>query len=250
MARDGDRYVMDFDALEAQLQGDEKAVLFCSPHNPVGRVWERTELEALADFSRRHDLLLMSDEIHQDIVYPGAAHIPMPKIDELADRLVMLTAVSKTFPMPGMRVGNIIIGDADLRGKMAARMRALKFQPTTIGPTMATAAQTPEGSAWADALVAYLDGNRQRFAQGIAAIPGLRMTPMDATFLAWVDFSGTGMAREEFTVRVERDAGIAANRGLTFGPGGETFIRFNLGTQRTRIDDAIARLSRAFGDLQ
>ena len=244
------RYVMDLDALETQLQGDEKALLFCSPHNPVGRVWERAELEALADFVRRHDLLLMSDEIHQDIVYPGAKHIAMPKLEGLDDRLIMLTAVTKTFPMPGMRIGNIIIGDPALRKKMAARFRALKFQPTTMGPVMATAAQSPEGSEWADALVTYLDGNRQNFAKGIETIPGLAMTPMDSTFLAWVDFSGTGMTREEFTARVERDAGIATSRGTTFGPGGDTFLRFNLGTQRARIDEAIDRLSRAFRDLQ
>ncbi|MEM0947561.1 MAG: PatB family C-S lyase [Pseudomonadota bacterium] len=250
MVLDGERYVMDLDALEEQLQGDEKAVLFCSPHNPVGRVWDRAELDALAEFVRRHDLLLMSDEIHQDLVYPGANHTPLTLIDDLSERLIMLTAVTKTFPMPGMRVGNIIINDPTLRQAMAARFRALKFQPTTMGPALATAAQTPEGSQWADALVAYLDGNRKAFADGIGSIPGLRMTPIEATFLAWVDFSGTGMTTEEFTARVERDAGIAANRGVTFGPGGEQFLRFNLGTQRTRIEEALSRLSRAFGDLQ
>jgi cysteine-S-conjugate beta-lyase len=115
---------------------------------------------------------------------------------------------------------------------------------------MATAAYSPEGAAWVDALVEYLDGNRKIFDAGINAIPGLHSMALEATYLAWVDFSGTGMAAAEFTARVEKQAKIAANYGITFGTGGETYLRFNLACPRAQVIDAVARLQAAFADLQ
>ena len=115
---------------------------------------------------------------------------------------------------------------------------------------MATAAYSPEGAAWVDELTAYLQGNREVFDAGINAIPSLKSMPLEATYLAWVDFSGTGMEREEFTKRVTGTAEIAVNYGPTFGKGGESFLRFNLGAPRSVIEDAVARMQKAFGDLQ
>ena len=115
---------------------------------------------------------------------------------------------------------------------------------------MATAAYSPEGAAWVDELMRYLDGNRRLFDEGIAAIPGLRSTPLEATYLAWVDFSGTGMAPEEFVARVEKQARIATNHGASFGSGGESYLRFNLGCPRAQVAEAVRRLQGAFADLQ
>ena len=250
LAREGDRYVLDLAAAEAMMTGGEAMLLFCSPHNPVGRVWAPDELQAVADFARRHDLLLVSDEIHHDLVYPGRTHTPMTKMEGIGDRLVMLTATSKTFNLAGMSIGNTIIPDPELRRPFTARLKALSLENSTMGFAMVTAAYSAEGAEWVDALVAYLDGNRALFDAGIAAIPGLRSIPLEATYLAWVDFEDTGMTPDEFIPRVEQVAGIAANHGATFGPGGESFLRFNIGTQRARIEEAIDRLSGAFADLQ
>lgn len=245
------RYVMDFDRWDSLLGGSERMVILCSPHNPGGRVWNRDELRGVADFARRHDLLLISDEIHHDIVYPGHRHIPMPLADpSVQDRLVMLTAPSKTFNVAGLHTGNVIIPDDTLRARFAARMEALSLAPNSVGQFVACAAYSPEGAAWVDALVSYLDGNRQMFDAAIAEIPGLASMPLESTFLAWVDFSGTGMTREEFTARVEHEARIAANHGPSFGTGGESFLRFNFGTQRARVQEACERLKSAFADLQ
>jgi cysteine-S-conjugate beta-lyase len=115
---------------------------------------------------------------------------------------------------------------------------------------MATAAYSPEGAAWVDDLMRYLDGNRRVFDVGIAAIPGLRSTPLQATYLAWVDFSGTGMAPAEVIERVEKAARIATNHGSSFGTGGESYLRFNLACPRAQVTEAIDRLQRAFADLQ
>jgi cystathionine beta-lyase len=245
------RYEMDFDAYDAQMTGKEKMVILCSPHNPGGRVWTQAELQAVADFAKRHDLILLSDEIHHDLVYPGYTHIPMQNaVPDVTERLLMLTAPSKTFNFAGLHTGQVIIPDPHLRERFQRRMLALALAPNSAGQFATAAAYSPEGAKWADQLVTYLDGNRQVFDAAIEKIPGLSSMPLAATYLSWVDFSGTGMSREEFTKRVEQGAKIAANHGTTFGTGGENFLRFNLGTQRSRIEEACARLAEAFSDLQ
>ena len=250
MVNEAGRYRMDFEAYDAQMTGREKMVILCSPHNPGGCVWSREELQGVADFAKRHDLILVSDEIHHDLVYPGQTHTPMTAIDGVADRLVMMTATTKTFNIAGAHSGNVIIADDALRARFAARMAAHGISPNSFGLFMATAAYSQEGAAWVDELMVYLDGNRQVFDQGIAAIPGLSSMRLEATYLSWVDFSGTGMERDEFTRRVQEDAKIAPNHGPTFGTGGESYLRFNIATPRARVTEAVERLTAAFGDLQ
>ncbi|GAA4220139.1 cystathionine beta-lyase [Sagittula marina] len=244
------QYCMDFDAWDAQMTGSETMLVLCSPHNPGGRVWTRAELEGVAAFAKRHDLVLVSDEIHHDLVMPGATHTPMALIDGIADRLVMMTATTKTFNIAGAHIGNVIIHDEALRAKFAARMAGFGMSPNSFGLFMAEAAYSPEGAAWVDELTGYLDGNRRLFDEGVNAIPGLKSMAMQSTYLAWVDFSGTGMPRADYIKRVEQDAKIAANHGPTFGKGGESFLRFNFATPRARVEQAVQRLQQAFGDLQ
>lgn len=248
---DNGRYVMDFDAYDAQMTGRETMVILCSPHNPGGRVWTADELAGLAAFAQRHDLVLLSDEIHHDLVFPGQTHIPMSQVDaDIADRLVMLTAPSKTFNIAGLHTGNVIIADPGLRKSFADRMNAINLAGNSLGEFALRAAYSPDGASWVDAQMAYLDENRKIFDAAVNAIPGVRSMPLEATYLAWVDFEGTGMERAEFTRRVEQDAKIAANHGPTFGRGGGSFLRFNLGTQRSRVFEAGKRLQAAFSDLQ
>lgn len=244
------RYVPDFDAYDAMITGREKMMILCSPHNPGGRVWTRAELEGYADFAKRHDLILVSDEIHHDLVFDGARHIPMTKIDGIEDRLVMMTAASKTFNIAGGHVGNVIIKDPELRAKFARKHASFGKGVNAFGIEMVRAAYSAEGAAWTDDLMAYLSENRRIFDEGIASIPGLKSMPLEATYLAWVDMSGTGLTAADYQARISRDAQIAASFGETFGKGGETFMRFNFATQRANVVEAVARLQRAFGDLQ
>lgn len=250
MVNEAGRYTMDFDAYDAQMTGQERMVILCSPHNPGGRVWTRAELEGVAAFAKRHDLILVSDEIHHDLVMPGHTHVPMALIDGIEDRLVMMTATTKTFNIAGSHSGNVIIADPDLRARFGARMAALGLSPNSFGLFMATAAYSPEGATWVDGLVDYLDGNRKLFDAAINAIPGLSSMPLEATYLSWVDFDATGMTREEFTTRVEQEAKIAVNHGPTFGSGGDSFLRFNIATPRARVQEATERMAKAFADLQ
>ena len=245
------RYEMDFAAYDAAMTGSEKMVILCSPHNPGGRVWTRDELQGVADFAKRHDLILVSDEIHHDLVFPGNRHVPMSLVDpSITDRLVMMTATTKTFNTAGSHVGNVIIEDPDLRARFGARMLGLGLSANSFGLHMATAAYTPEGSQWVDELVGYLDINRQIFDKGINGIPGLKSMFLEATYLAWVDFSGTGMDRADFTARVESEARIAVNHGPTFGLGGDGFLRFNIAAPQSMVKDAVNRMQNAFKDLQ
>ncbi|WP_270731972.1 MalY/PatB family protein [Shimia sp. Alg240-R146] len=251
LALNDGRYEMDFDAWETQMKGHETMLILCSPHNPGGRVWTRDELQGVADFCKRHNLILVSDEIHHDLVFAGNTHIPMANVDSsIADRLVMMTATTKTFNIAGSHSGNVIIADPALRAKFGARMAALGLSANSFGLFMAEAAYSPEGAAWVDDLVVYLDGNRKILDTAIADIPGLASMELEATYLSWVDFSGTGMGREEFTRRVEKDARIAVNHGPTFGTGGENYLRFNIATPRARVQEACERLAEAFSDLQ
>ena len=251
VVEDGE-YRMDWEGWAGLMTGREKMLVLCSPHNPGGRVWSEAELRQVAEFCAAHDLILVSDEIHHDLVLPGSLrhHVLADLVPEAAPRLITLTAATKTFNIAGAHIGNLIVADPDLRRRLSQRFMALGISPGLFGLNMVAAAYSPEGAAWVDDLVAYLDGNRQVFDRGIAAIPGLRSMPLQATYLAWVDFAGTGMAPAEIERRIAHDARIAASGGASFGTGGESFVRFNLATTRARVEAAVERMSRAFGDLQ
>ena len=251
LKRVGDRYELDLEDAQSRLDGSEKMLIWCSPQNPSGRVWTEAELRAVADFAKRNDLLLISDEIHHDLVYPGQTFLPMHVVaPDITDRLVVLTAASKTFNIAGQRTGNMIIPDPGLRRAMVQRLNTLDYKPSTLSLFMIEAAYSPEGALWADAQIAHLDRNRRTFDAAIAAIPGLTSIPLESTYLAWVDFSGTGMSHAEFSDRVLKQAKIAPSDGPSFGPGGETFLRFNLAKPHAFVVEACKRLTAAFSDLQ
>ena len=248
--RDG-RYHMDLDELSARLTGNEKLVIFCSPHNPGGRVWTCDEMNELANFCEQHDLMLVSDEVHNDLVYPDKKHYVLADvIPSIRHRLVTLVATTKTFNLAGCMIGSMIASDDFVRSRLeyvTAAGAGKSFN--RIGMLMCTAAWQ-HGDEWLDSLLNYLADNNTIFNDGIAKIPGLRSMQLDATYLCWVDFKDTGMKRLEFTKRVEQQAEIAVNHGNSFGLGGESFLRFNIACRRDLLVEAIERLQRAFADLQ
>lgn len=245
------RHELDFDLYDSMMTGNEKVLIFCSPHNPGGRVWTREELQGVADFAKRHDLLVISDEIHQDIVFPGHKHTPFALVDDaINDRLVMMNAPTKTFNIAGSHTGHVIIPNPELRARFDKRMSALGISPNSFGIVMTQAGYSQEGADWVDAMVDYLNENRRLFEGAIDALPGTSVFPLEATYLSWVDFSGTGMTHQEICSRVQDQAGVAPNHGSTFGLGGDGHLRFNLATQRYNIIEAVERLSKAFEDLQ
>jgi cystathionine beta-lyase len=245
------RYRMDLDALAATLTPKAKAVFFSSPHNPGGTVWTADEIQALAAFCETHDLLLVSDEIHCDLVFPGVTHVPTLKVaPSIADRLITTVAATKTFNLAGAHVGACVTSNAELKKRLDRRIAASGLGSYNGFGMIATEAAWRTGDAWLDALIAYLSGNRELFDERIqAAAPGSCSMKLDATYLAWVDFSGTGLPPEEVEDRVKTKARIFASPGSQFGPGGESWLRFNIATPRPVLEEALDRLDEAFRDL-
>jgi cystathionine beta-lyase len=247
--RDG-LFHMDLTALADQLDGSEKILLFCSPHNPGGRIWTVDEQRAVARFCQDHDLLLIADEIHHDIIYPGHEHTTISvAAPEIADRLIVTTAPSKVFNLAGNYTAQVIISNETLRHKYFLQRRAFGVSSNITGINM-TRAVYDHGDDYVDELRLYLDGNRKILSDALDAIPGVNFMPMQATYLGWVDFRNTGMSMGEVARRIQTDARVAANHGHTFGAGGAGFMRFNIATQRAHVSDAASRLSEAFADLQ
>ena len=243
------RFHMDLDSLEGSLSGDERLLFLCSPHNPGGRVWTADELRAVAALCARHDIILVSDEVHHDLVMPGHQHHITARVaPQISDRLITLVATSKTFNIAGIETGSMLISDPALRQRVARVRSAMSTSNNRFGMLMAEAAYEG-GDEWLDALMPYLDQNRQLLNESIAAIPGLSVMDLEATYLAWADFAGTGMPREEFTDRLT-GAGLAVSAGHTFGPEGELCMRFNIACRRALLAEAMERLANAFSDLQ
>jgi cystathionine beta-lyase len=245
------RYHMDLDALAGLLTPRTKAVFFCSPHNPGGTMWNAEEIRGLADLCDRHDLLLVSDEIHCDLVFEGSTHIPTIKVaPDIADRLITTVAATKTFNLAGAHVGACVTSNPDLKKRLDKRIAATGLGSYNTFGMIATEAAWRTGDAWLDALLPYLDANRRLFETGIEeVVPGARSMPLASTYLTWIDFSGTGLSPDDVAARVKDGARIFASPGAQFGPGGEAWLRFNIATPRSIVEDALDRLGHAFGDL-
>lgn len=241
---------MDLEALQKALTGREKIVTLCSPHNPGGRLWSRAELLDLAQFCERNDLILISDEIHMDLTFPGHRHLPtaLAAPDHL-DRLVVLTAASKAFNTAGGETGLVIIPDKALMAQFELAHKSRGGTPNRFGMLMTKAAFT-FGDDWSRAVRTYLADNFAVWRDAVSGLPGISVMDMPSTYLTWVDFAGTGMDEEEVQRRLLDEARIASSPGRVFGTGGETCRRFNIATSRARITDATQRIASAFADLQ
>ena len=246
------RYAMDLDLLRAKLTPRTKVVFLCSPHNPGGTVWSVAELSALATLCIGHDLILVSDEIHCDLVFDGARHTPtMIAAPEVMDRLITCIAATKTFNLAGAHVGACIVSNDVLKRRLDARIAASGLGSYNRFGMIATEAAWRTGKIWLDELLGYLVKNRDIFDTRIqAAVPGARSMRLDATYLAWVDFSETHLTPNEVASRVKNRARIFASPGEQFGPGGETWLRFNFATPRPILEEALSRLEDAFQDFR
>ena len=241
------RWNLNFAEMEEKLaSGEAKAVLFCSPHNPCGRVWTKEELSALAALCSKYHAPLICDEIHADFVYAPAVHHSILTVPG-ADSAVMLCAASKTFNIAGLQQSAVVCRDAEVRGKIGKEMIACGAVSGNIFALAATRAAYRDCDAWLDGLLTYLRGNRETAAEHAAQRwPKVRVTPLDATYLMWLDCRALGLGQEELMNRILQ-AHVKVNDGLFFGERGRGFIRLNIGCPRAQLWEALKRLDAVLG---
>lgn len=247
---DGEKYRMDLDALEAQIDEKTKMMILCSPHNPIGRVWTREELTAVGELCMRHDILLVADEIHGDIVYPGHKHIPFAALsEEFADHCVVCNAPNKTFNIAGLQGGNVIIKNPQIREKYrkyAGRFHLAEFTPFSM---VAHQAAYRHGEKWFEELLVYLEENIRFTSEYLKThLPCVKLIQPEATYMVWLDFRGTGLSPAEVNDRLIKRAKVAFNDGGMFGKSGEGFQRMNVACPREIIETALRRVADAFED--
>ena len=240
------KYKMDMEATTDRLTGNEKMLILCSPHNPGGRVWSIKELEQVAEFAERHNLLVVSDEIHHDLVYDGYVHTPFEKaVPSARPYLMTLTSTTKTFNIAGMHTGNVIVSDEKLRSKFKKTLQALAISPSSFGIAMTTAAYNG-GDEWLNELLTYLARNNEIFNMRVNQISGLISMPLESTYLCWVDYRSLNMSMSKYKQKIELESKVAASYGNAFGSGGEGHLRFNIAMPRQLLDSALDRLQLAF----
>ncbi len=245
----GDKYYMDFDDLETKAsQLNVKMMIFCSPHNPVGRVWTRDELQKVADICLRNNVLLISDEIHGDLIMKGNKQIALATLGKkYAANMITTCAPSKTFNLAGLISSFMIIENPVIRADFVRQLNRNRIYH--INNFGAVALQTAYGKCdkWVDDLNRYLDANLDYMQAYLKKhLPKLKMYRPQGTYLVWVDFSGTGLTSEQIYDRMINKAKIAVDFGEWFGPGGERHCRFNIACPRSLLEDAMARLKKAF----
>lgn len=241
---DAKSYRIDFEELTRLMaQPENKVLLLCSPHNPTGRVWQKDELQRIIELAKTHDLFIISDEIHMDIVRKGQRHQPI--IDLLQENVALVTSGSKTFNFPGLIYSYGIIPDPKLRERFLTQLKeADGLSSTSIFGMTATIAAYDNESKWVDQLNDYLDGN---IAYVIAYLqehhPELVVTKSEATYLMWIDCTALGLTMAELQQRMIRKGKVAIMSGEIYGKEGRNFLRLNIGCSREKLIDGLKRFT-------
>lgn len=240
------RWTIDFDALERATPAKGAHLLLCNPHNPVGRVFTRPELNRLVEFCLRRNVTLTSDEIHNGLVLDAdRRHLCVAALsEEIAQRSITLMAPSKTFNIPDLGSAFAVIPNPTLRTQFTAVMEGIVPHGNALGYA-ATEAAYRAGEPWRLELIDYLRGNWKRVAETIAAIPGLSLTPLEGTYLAWIDARHLGVPDP---CRFFEQAGVGLSDGTDFGLPG--FVRLNFGCPRKLLDEALERMTRAVAEVR
>jgi len=249
---DNSYYKIDFDDFEEKCKSGAKMILLCSPHNPVGRVWTESELTRLAELCKKYSIIIVSDEIHCDIVYQGAKHIPMASLSEdIAKQTITLIAPSKTFNIAGLSTSSVVISDDSLREKFANLLDSLGLHGGNLFGIEGFRAAYACGSDWLKQVLVYLEQNYRFISKFLKEdIPDITLTKLEGTYLAWLDFKKLQMTQKELNDFIKYEAKLGLNDGLTFGPGGEGFMRLNFACPRAILHEGLIKLKNAVNNLQ
>ncbi|MGN0097375.1 MAG: MalY/PatB family protein [Corynebacterium sp.] len=245
LARNGDRYVFDPGVFEAAITPSTRIFILSNPHNPTGNVWSEEELRLMGEICLKNDVLVISDEVHQDfILVPEKKHIPFASLDHrIAARSITCTAPSKTFNLAGLQCSNVFIPDRFLREEFARQYTRNLYPRVNALGTVAAEAAYRHGAKWLKSLLEYIVVNRSSFADSINDSDSpLHVLPSDSLYLAWIDCRELGLSPEELHHFMLREAGLWLDAGTKFGIEGEGYMRINLGCPRSTVDAAVSRL--------
>ena len=241
------KYEIDFDDLENKIDSNTKALLFCSPHNPVGRVWKKDELIKLSRICLQHQIIMVSDEIHSDLIYPDNTHIPLASLShEIAQQTVTLMAPSKTFNIAGLATSVAIIPDAELRKKYQQEMVEMAISSHSTFGTLAFETAYSQGEEWLEELLCYLNKNKKRVAEFLEEeLRDVHVIDAEGTYLLWLDFRKLEKSHDQIRQSLIHHGKVALNSGLDFGQQGACFFRMNIACPRSTLEEGLSRIKKA-----
>jgi len=245
-------YRMDFADLEQKASDPlVKMIILCSPHNPIGRVWTREELQRLGEICLANDVLVASDELHGDLIFNNAVFTPYAALgQQFAQNSIICTAPSKTFNLAGLRASNIIIPNSELREAFAHTLDSGGLGSLNLFGTVALEAAYNHGEEWLDQLLDYIQGNFDFMCRYLAEnIPQISVVPLEGTYLAWLDCRSLGLDKKALRKLMFEEARVYLDEGYIFGDGGEGFERINLACPRSIVRDAVQRIGKAVNQL-
>jgi len=240
-------YSIDFEAFEQALQKNVKLFVLCNPHNPGGVVWTEDDLKQMIALCTKYDVLILSDEIHADLVLPGHKHIALATVaGEQVDRVITTIAPTKTFNIAGIQIAVVIATDEAIRNKLnATKMAQGLMDPGPLAGTALKAAFS-EGGPWLEELIEVVGSNMDYVIHELTSnIPGIRINKPDATYLLWIDYRGTGLSEKEIMDKLLNKGEIALEPGTKYGENGRGFLRMNVACPRTTIEDGVQRFIKA-----
>ena len=241
------KYVFDIEDLKAKIDKNTKLLLLCSPHNPVGRVWEKEELEAILDVCVEHNIVVFADEIHSDLVYAPNKHTVFATLSEAAKKITLTAiGVGKTFNMAGFAMSSVIIQDEDLRERFEKAYKKVHFAQGSVLSHVAYEAAYTDGKEWLEDLKVHLYKNYEMLRTLCQKYPKLlKITPIEGTYLAWLDCSGLGLRDKKLREFFIQDAKLGLNAGISFGKEGSGYMRLNFAVSQEKMLEIIKKLDKA-----
>lgn len=250
MGADG-RFHFDYEDLERKIiENNVKLFLFCSPHNPVSRVWTKNELQKIADLCIKHDVIVFCDEIHQDFVYGNHKHTVFLNVDErLHDRTIIATSPSKTFNLAGVQASNLFIPNRELRQKLIGRIHASGYSQLNVFGLISCEAAYTYGEIWLDELREYLTDNIRFVKEFLKSeLPTVKLIDPEGTYLLWLDFRALGLQEQQINKKMVMEAKVWLDHGTMFGVQGDGFQRINIACPRVTLERALIQMKSVFGE--
>lgn len=243
---DFNRYEMDFEDLEKKISDKTRMLILCNPHNPVGRVWKKEELERLGEICLKNNIIIVSDEIHSDLIMPGYKHTPIASISkEFSEITITCTSVSKTFNLAGLSMSYLIISNPDLKSRYVHTIQRTGLSTTNIFGIIALETSYRYGSNWLDELIEYLRKNRDFVKDFLKEkIPFVKTTELEGTYLMWLNFKELGLKQEELKNLLYNEAKVGLQDGRMFGEEGEGFMRMNIACPKPILEEAMKRIEK------